>query len=245
MNINAFIITSLAGLATLIGYLILWLKKKESIIAKTLGFSAGIMFSISIIDLLPNSFSYFSSLYLPIFDILFCFFFFLLGFLIAIFVNDKVNNKLNYKNTLYQVGILSLIAIIIHNIPEGIITYLTSTMEYKSGVLLAVSIACHNIPEGICITIPIYYSTKNYFKTFIFVLLSALSEPLGAIIAYLFFAQNFSTMILAVLLALIAGIMIALSFTEIIPEAKKYSFKDTIIYFNIGIIISFLLHLLF
>lgn len=245
MNINAFAITSLAGISTILGLFILNGKREEGIIPKALGFSAGVMVFVSLFDLLPSSIQYFQNEFIIGFHFLFCILFILLGFLISILMNEAVHKRIESSNNLYQIGILSMIAIIFHNIPEGIITYLTTTIEYKTGLLLAFSIACHNIPEGICIAVPIYYSTKKKWKAIKAVLLSAISEPVGAFIAYLFLQDNLSNLMIGIFLALVAGIMISLAIMEILPEAKKYSLKDTLQYFLYGFGILLLSHLLF
>lgn len=245
MNKTAFLITSLAGISTILGFFVLWIKNQENIIAKSLGFSAGVLLFVSIFDLVPSSFSYFKESFMSGFHILFCILFLLLGILLSTILNEGVQKRVGDSSSLYQIGILSMLAIIFHNIPEGIITYLTTTIEYKAGVFLALSIACHNIPEGICIAIPIYYSTNSKWKAFKMVVLSALSEPIGALLASLFFQERLSDMIIAIFLALVAGIMISLALTEILPEAKKYSLKYTVTYFLFSFGILFLSHLLF
>lgn len=245
MNKPAFIITSLAGISTILGFFILWIQKQDNVIAKSLGFSSGVLVFVSIFDLLPNSLFYFKKAFIPGFHLLFCILFFLMGILLSTILNENIHNRIGDNNSLYQIGILSMLAIILHNIPEGIITYLTTTVEYNTGILLAFSIACHNIPEGICIAIPIYYATNNKWKAFKMILLSALSEPLGACIAAFFFKENLSDMMIAIFLSLVSGIMISLALLEILPEAKKYSLKYTILYSLLGFIVMLISHLLF
>lgn len=243
MNYYALILTTLAGLATIIGYFFIYVKnKKNNIISGALGFSAGIMLFISLIDLLPESYHYFHTKYIIKYSIILCIFFMILGSAISFSLNNIVKNN---NSNLYRVGILSMITLILHNIPEGIITYLTSTIEIKTGIILALSIATHNIPEGICIAIPIYYSTKNKYKAFSMVLISALSEPIGALIAYLFFQNYLSNIVIAILLSLVSGIMMMISISEILKEGFNYSIKRTLKYLFIGIFIAFISHLLF
>ena len=59
MNKVAFITTSLAGISTILGFFVLWIKNQENIVAKALGFSSGVLLFVSIFDLIPSSFSYF------------------------------------------------------------------------------------------------------------------------------------------------------------------------------------------
>ena len=79
-----------------------------------------------------------------------------------------------------------MIAMIIHNIPEGIATFITTNNDITLGISLAIAIALHNIPEGISIALPIYYSTNKKKKAIFYTLISGISEPFGAILAFLF-----------------------------------------------------------
>ena len=55
-NMYAFLLSSIAGFSTLIGFLFIFIKKdREGVISRALGFASGVMITISIIDLIPNS----------------------------------------------------------------------------------------------------------------------------------------------------------------------------------------------
>jgi len=124
-----------------------------------------------------------------------------------------------------------------HNIPEGIITFLTTGNDLGLGIKVALAITLHNIPEGICIAVPIYYSTNSLWKAFKTTLISGLSEPIGAILAYLFLYKYITTEILNIIFILVAGIMITLALDEILKESIKYSEKHNK-YIYIGILIG-------
>lgn len=94
-------------------------------------------------------------------------------------------NKKN-KNSLKKVGIVSMIAITLHNIPEGIITFMVSGVDINLGIKLALAISLHNIPEGISIAVPLYYATRKKLKTFLIVLLAGLSEISGQLFVFYF-----------------------------------------------------------
>ncbi len=80
-----------------------------------------------------------------------------------------------------------MIVLILHNLPEGIATFLSSYHNTSLGIKLSIAIMLHNIPEGISIAVPIYYATKNRKKKAIkATLLSGLSEPVGALLAFVF-----------------------------------------------------------
>ena len=134
-----------------------------------------------------------------------------------------------------------MIALMIHNIPEGILTFLTSSVDIKLGVKLSIAIMMHNIPEGIAIAIPLFYSTKSKIKAIKNTLISGLSEPFGALLAYLFLYRFMSNTLIGVILLFVAGIMISISINDIFEEAKKYSGKNILLGIFLGIILILLI----
>ena len=135
---------------------------------------------------------------------------------------DYQISKHEQKSKLYQLGIFSVITLILHNIPEGITTFLTTTSNLKLGISLSLAIALHNIPEGIAIAVPIFYSTGNRRKAFFYTTISGFSEFLGALFALFFLKNVLNAFLLAAILAATAGVMIHLSITELIPNAFDY-----------------------
>ena len=128
------------------------------------------------------------------------------------------------NDKLYKIGIITFISLILHNIPEGMITFISSSKDIHLGLSLAISISLHNIPEGIAISIPIYYGKNDKKRAILFTLIAALSEPFGALISLLFF-KNVNDYMFSLLLSLTAGIMIYLSIFELYKESIKYK-KD-------------------
>lgn len=240
--ITSFILTSLAGLSTIFGYFIIFLKcDRNKIIIFSLAFALSVMFTISVIDLIPSSYMYLSN-YNFFFKNLLFIFFFLLGIFLSNYISHRVEKK---SNNLEKIGIVSLIAIILHNIPEGIITFMVSGVNLSLGIELALGISLHNIPEGVSIAIPIYYSSNNKLKTFLIVLLAGISEIIGAIICFLFFKNIINNFIIGASFALISGVMINISLKELLPEALSYSNRK-ILYLGLflGSIIMIISHIL-
>ena len=235
----SFIITFIAGFSTLLGFLLVFKKKNKNIIISSLAFAAGIMLTVSLIDLLPESFKLLITTNSPFKTILISFVFVLIGMIISSIINKyiKVDNKL------FEVGILSMIVIILHNIPEGIITFVTATSDMKLGIILAIAITLHNIPEGISISVPIYYATNSKIKAFLYTFISALSEPFGAFITYLFLKNYVNNVNMGMLFSLIAGIMTYISIFELLPTSFSYKKKIiTIVSFMIGVIFMLVTH---
>ena len=246
----AFILSFLAGISTVLGSLIIIFNKNKNnkIIVISLSFAAGVMICVSLIDLLPNCYIGILNTISIFPKIILTLIFMVIGIIISMLIDkylpDNSLNKAN-NNSLYKVGIISMIAIIMHNIPEGIATFITSSNNIKLGITLTISIALHNIPEGISIAVPIYYSTNNKVKAIEYAFLSGMSEVLGSVIAYLFLSKYINEHIMAALYAIIAGIMIHISVYELIPGAYKDStLKPILKYMFIVIVVMLVSHLI-
>lgn len=245
----AFILSFLAGISTVIGALVIFFDKRKNskIVEVSLSFAAGVMTCVSLTDLLPNSFKMISSSNNLFPKIILSLIFMTIGIIISIIIDKYLpNSNVNNDNKgLYKIGIISMFAIVLHNIPEGIATFITSSNNLKLGITLTLAIALHNIPEGISIAVPIYHSTNNKLKAFLYALLSGMSEVLGSILAYLFLAPLINDYVMKALYAIIAGIMIHISIYELIPGAYKEStLKSVLSYFLIGFGVMILSHLL-
>lgn len=241
----AFLLTTIAGLSTMLGTIPIFIKiKNESkIIAGSLAFAAGVMICVSITDLLPEAVAMLENYYNGFSTIFLTFLFLMIGVITSSLI-DRVlptTNTISNQTTLYKVGIISMLAIILHNLPEGIATFISTTKDTSLGLSLTIAIALHNIPEGISISVPIYYSTKSKGKAIFYTFISALSEPLGAILTYFFLYPFINNIILGLLFAFIAGIMIQISVTELLPTSANYTYpKITKHCFIIGVIFMLL-----
>jgi len=236
-----FIISLIAGLSTLIGCIFIFIKPKNinNFIGISLSFSATIMILISILELIPDGFFYLNNKYGIFYAFIILILMISIGHIINVYINKKITKNKHNTSNLYRVGVLSMIALMIHNLPEGILTFLTSTVDIKLGLKLSLAIMMHNIPEGIAIAVPLFYSTKSKFKAIKGTLISGLSEPLGALLAYLFLYRFMSNTLVSIILLFVAGIMISISINDIFEEAKKYSGKHIFIGIIIGIVLIF------
>ncbi len=244
-EILPFLLCLLAGLSTLLGSLFIFIKgNKENIIKCALAFASGVMLSVSVFDLIPESLTMFqsvtkNSIFLSVMS------FIIIGLIIPLFIDKILPTKLDQNSKLYKLGIFTMIAIIIHNLPEGMITYITADHNLKLGITIAIAIAMHNLPEGISIAIPVYYATKNKKKVVGLTFISGMSEPLGAILAFLFLKPVINNTIMGALFAIIAGIMTYISIIELLPAALQYKEKKkTILSFLIGILFMYVNHML-
>lgn len=241
----AFILSSLAGFSTLIGSFVIFLSKKKSLnfLIGGIAFASSVMLFLSLFDLIPESIYFFGNTYTSFISIILSLIFFSIGMCISITVDRLFPNTFNDKS-LYKLGIITTIGIIIHNIPEGIATFITTSEDLKLGISITIAIAMHNIPEGISIALPIYYYTRSFKKAFLYTFICALSEPFGAVIAYLFLKPSFHTF--GIIYAIIAGIMTHISVYELLPEINKYKrHRITYIFYALGIVLVLINLLLF
>jgi len=223
------LLTIISGMSTVVGNIFLLIPKKykNKIIPLTLSLSFITIFLISIFDLIPNALALTNN-----HNKIITFIKSLLLLMIGYSIVKKIDKKTTRTNSLHQIGILSTITLIIHNIPEGIICVMSSLIDYKIGLKMLIIIMIHNIPEGISISLPIYYGTKSKLKAITYTIISGLGELVGAIITMLFLKPYITETFLYTLLLITSGIMIYLSI-KLLKESQKYQNKY---YIFIGII---------
>lgn len=225
--IIAFTTTLLAGLSTGIGGIFsIILKRNNNFLCFCLGLSVGAMICLSIIEIIPESILYLSKYTTPNNWIMLIIFGFILGTVIVMLTNKLL---MSGKNSLYKTGIITMIAVALHNLPEGIIVFMTSTKNIKLGMVIAIAIAIHNIPEGIAIATPIYHSTHNKWKSFYMAISSGFVEIMGGILCYILLSPFISNFTIGLMLSIVAGIMVYISLYNLLPESyrhgnKKYSY---------------------
>ncbi|NHJ86121.1 MAG: zinc transporter ZupT [Asgard group archaeon] len=155
-------------------------------------------------------------------------------------VSDEGGEEKSVEKSLARTGIITAIAIAIHNFPEGFATFTSALEDINVGISISIAIAIHNIPEGISVSIPIYYATKSKWRSFGLSFASGIAEPVGAILAFgvlRILTQGplvtnniiqINPAFIAVSLAVVAGIMIYISIDELIPVAHEYGKGDLV-----------------
>lgn len=235
--VTAFIVTAAAGLATVIGGLIVLTTRNPNprLLAFGLAFAAGAMVYVSIGEILHKSILSFSNIFDENMGFTYGNIWFLAGivFIAAIdriFPNPHERLAMNpelisgqSKEYIKRVGLMTAIAITAHNFPEGLATFFAMLESPEVGLSLAFAITLHNIPEGVSIAIPVYFATNNRFLAIGACLLSGLAEPLGAAIGYAIIGPYLSEAVFGAVFGVIAGVMVFLSLDELLPAAKHYS----------------------
>ena len=91
---------------------------------------------------------------------------------------------------------------------------------------MAFAIGMHNIPEGMCVSIPLYYANGQRCKGFMWALVSGISEPIGALLAYLVLSEHMGPTSFGIIFGLVAGMMTYICLHELIPTAHRYDPDD-------------------
>ncbi len=239
--ILAFGLTLFAGLSTGIGSAIAFFTKTTNtkFLSVSLGFSAGVMIYISFMEILPKSIEIMTNDVDPKPAHFLAVAAFFTG-MIVIAVIDKMvpsfenpheirkvealehKDENEKRRKLYRMGIMSALAIAIHNFPEGLATFIVALQDIRLGLPIAFAIAIHNIPEGIAVSVPIFYATANRKKAFKYSFISGLAEPLGAIFGFLILMPFLNDIIFGLTFASVAGIMVFISIDELLPAAREY-----------------------
>lgn len=239
---TALSLTLIAGLSTGIGSLLALLVShtNKRFLTFSLGFSAGIMLYVSFVEILPESqeslhealsggtgawlatIAFFGGMFVV----------WLIDQLVPKFENPHEMSLIGgiggdagpnvEEARLHRMGLLTAIAIAIHNFPEGLAVFFSALNDTSLGVVIAATIALHNIPEGMAVAVPIYFATKSRQRAFGYSFLSGLAEPLGAIIGYTLLKPFLGPAVMGVVLAAVAGIMVYISLDELLPAAEEY-----------------------
>ena len=233
-------LTLFAGLSTGIGSLIGFMSKEFNprFLTIALGFSAGVMIYVSMIEIFVKARDSLSVSYGDKMGYVLTVMSFFAGIAVIALIDKLIPSYENphemnveqkikdstdeQKKKLMRMGMFSALAIGIHNFPEGLATFMSGLTNPTLGVSIAVAIAIHNIPEGLAVSAPIFYATKSRKKAFVWSFLSGLAEPIGALIGYFVLRSIFNEATFGVIFASVAGIMVYISLDELLPTAEEY-----------------------
>ncbi|UCC59189.1 MAG: zinc transporter ZupT [Candidatus Bathyarchaeum sp.] len=221
----AFLFSLLAGMSTGLGSLVAFFIKdfKHRYLSFLMGFSAGVLIQISFMELLFSAVTEAGFLNANIAFFLGIATIAAIEFLIPHeYEEEKLTAKEKKSKRLMKTGLLVSAGIAIHNFPEGIVTLFGTIKDVHLGLVLLIAIALHNIPEGISVSIPIYFATKDRKKAFLWSFLSGISEPIGAVIGFFVLFPFVNAFLLNMALAFVAGIMVFISFDELLPISLSH-----------------------
>lgn len=244
----AFLLATAAGLSTSLGAAAVFNERlvqiaSKSVLAAGLGFSAGVMLYVSFVEILVKANGAFhdhglsdNMSYVAATVCLFAgmalmrFLIFLAHMLDPNYEEVCSDHLVKDSKRLERMGLNTALAIALHNFPEGLATFMATLVDPSVGLTLAVAIGIHNLPEGLCVALPIFYATDSRAKAFFWGTLSGVTEPLGAVIGWAVLkstGHGASQLSFAVLFGLVAGMMIMIVLSDILPTAYRYDPEDT------------------
>lgn len=258
----AFVVALLAGLSTIIGG---WLGThramlRRDVLAAGLAFAAGLMITISVVEIAPAALRSLRETtgsepqalgwVLGAMAV---------GALVVMLIDQVIPHDVNpadlaggqelarvtrqgVDGPLLRSGLLLAAVVGLHNLPEGLATFIATLEEPAGGIGLAVAIAFHNIPEGLAVAAPIYVATGSRGHALFWATLSGLAEPVGALVGYLVLRAVLPEEWLILSLALVAGMMLAVSFRELLPAARRYEthYSQSLVGFFLGAVVMVL-----
>lgn len=230
------------GLMTALGAVPVFFTKNVSqkLLDVMLGFAAGIMLSATCFSLVMPSIEYGGGDFKAVMITS-------AGIILGAFIIDMIDKfsphehlidkrREGVSSSLSQIW-LFIIAITIHNFPEGMATGVGfGTENIGDGLALALGIGIQNMPEGLAVALSLMREKYSVRYAFIVAALTGLVEPVGAVLG--FGLVNIFKPVLPVVLASAAGAMLFVICDEIIPETHSKGYEREATY---GIIFGFVI----
>ena len=231
MQTSPIVLTTVAGLSTGLGGVLAVLgKPTEKLLAASAGFAGGVMLTASLTDLLPEALHFYSG-YLPplacggALAVLTALGMAAAGLLGKLLPEESElavrfgQGRDPARAAAMRTALITGAALLLHNFPEGVLTFFAGTADPALGLRTAAAIALHNIPEGLAVAVPFAYAARSRAAGVLAALVSGLAEPLGAVLAWLFLRRFFTPGFLNGTVVLAAGIMVWVSFAQLLPDA--------------------------
>lgn len=236
--IVALVITTLAGLSTIVGGFLTFFIKRTNLHALSigLGFSAGVMIFIALYAIMHEAQDFLTPTF-PDKAQLVTFLSFFAGVAIAALIdfcmpahiganflsngiNEEAAEPVNPKVS--KAGVLTALMISIHRFPEGLATFLVASKNLALGIPFAVAIAIHNLPEGIAIALPVFHATGKKRLAIFYTFIASLAGPIGAIIGIIITKIFLPEMAVGMMFGAVAGIMVYISLDTLLPLAREF-----------------------
>lgn len=242
MNVIGLVLTLVLGFFIIIGAFLMHIfENKERFLVISLSMAFGVMASLIFLELLPESFEIFNEKYSSIISIVMILIFSIIGFLILKILDKFIpDHEDDDEANLIHVGIVSSIAIILHNIIEGMAIYNTFNTSINLGILLSIGVGLHNIPLGMVLSSTFYKSLSNKKKSNVIIFLISTSTFVGGLIMCIFNNVFKNEFIIGLLLSITVGMLVYINIIEILPKLIKSKDKKMIITsIIVGILILF------
>lgn len=229
----AMVATTLAGLATALGGVLgaLYRPGRRGM-AFAMGFGAGVMLSISLMDMLPAALGRYLAAFSPLRAGAMAASLVLIGLAAGALLEKLLPEEKAFagggeEGRVLRSALVTALALVGHNLPEGVMTLFASLEDPAVGARLAVAIGLHNLPEGLAVALPVLYATKSRGRAFLAALASGLAEPAGALLAWGLLGGRITAGVVTGMAALVSGVMCWVSAAELLPTALSLGKKET------------------
>lgn len=224
------------GVTTGIMMLILLKFEGKRLQGMMMGFTAGLMTAIICFDILPEAFNQ-SGVLIAIIGVI-C------GLSIGLSLDNIVNTlsgKLhNYRSKHIKIGVVLVVAVALHSIPEGIALGTLLSIAPQTGIRVAFVVALHSIPEGIAIAIPLKLGKVSKDTLGLICIILATLMGSGVLLGYA--VSILSPIIVTLSMGFAAGVILYIVCEELIPESKEiWNGRLTTVAAIIGVIIGIII----
>ena len=223
--------TTLAGLATALGGVLGALRRPgRQGMAFAMGFGAGVMLAVSLMDMLPGALGRYLAAFGPLRAGAMAASLVLLGLAAGWLLERALPEGAAFsggeEGRVLRSALVTALALVGHNLPEGAMTLFASLDDPAVGLRLAVAIGLHNLPEGLAVALPVFYATKSRGRAFLAALASGLAEPAGALLAFGVLGGRITASLVTGMAALVCGVMCWVSVAELLPTGLSLGRKE-------------------
>lgn len=241
----ALLFTLITGFFFVMGMLITYFtKNNDRFIQFSISTAFGVIITLIIFELLPESIEYIGENYSNVTTYLLVFLLAFLGIVILKVLDHFIpDHELEHKhkkdidNNLFHIGFVASIALILHNVIEGMAIYSSISTGFDLGILVMLGVGLHNIPMGMVLASTLSKSNSSKKKKIFFLTFVTLSTFIGGIImASLHFL--ISNLFLGILLSITLGMLIYIAVFELLGEIlEAHDNKISTIGILVGVLI--------
>ena len=236
MNLVSLLLTLFIGLFILLGsYIGLNYKKNSKLTDFSISIAFGVIVSLILFEILPETFEIMKGQLSIVRSILAIIVLALIGIVLLkildLFVphhlheahhEHKHSNQKCHNAHLHHIGIVSSVAVICHNLIEGMSLYLVTSSNFVSGILLCIGVGLHNIPMGLVIASTLVSSNYSKDKTLKLSFIVSISTFAGGL--FMFILGGVNELVEGIMLGLTLGMLIYISIFELAHQI--YHMKD-------------------
>lgn len=231
----SLLITLVVGLFTLLGSIIVILtNNSKKIVDFSISIGFGVLFTLILMELLPESIELINTKYELLPSILILIILVLLGVVILKLLDKFIpDHDTHTKNNLIHVGLITSVALFIHNYLEGMAIYTSIDTSLKFGSLLGLGVALHNIPLGM--SVASFFYSKGKLKSLLISLVVSLSTFLGGLTLVIFNDFIINEFTRGIILSITLGMLVYIVMFELLPHILENKNKKSSI---IGILVG-------